>query len=62
MDDELLTIDEAAGYLKVSRATVYNWIARRGLPIVNAGTLIRIRRSELNAWLERERPANQGAA
>lgn len=52
---ELLTVDEAAELLKVTPAAIYLWIKEKALPTVKAGTLIRIRRSELDAWLERER-------
>ena len=57
MNDELLTVDEAAERLKVTPAAVYLWIKEKALPTVRAGSLIRIRTSELNAWLDRERVA-----
>jgi excisionase family DNA binding protein len=55
MKDELLTPDETAEYLKVTPAAVYQWIKDKGLPTVKAGSLLRIRKAELDAWLERER-------
>lgn len=57
MNDELLTVDEAAERLKVTPAAVYLWIKEKGLPTVKAGSLIRIRKAELDQWLERERVA-----
>ena len=57
MIDELLTVDEVAAYLKVTPAAVYLWIKEKALPTVKAGTLIRIRKLELDEWTERERVA-----
>jgi len=57
MNDELLTVDEAAAYLKVTSAAVYLWIKEKALPTVRAGSLIRIRKAELDEWTERERVA-----
>jgi excisionase family DNA binding protein len=55
MTDELLTVADVAERLKVTPAAVYAWIRDKQLPTVLAGSLIRIRRSELDAWLERDR-------
>lgn len=42
----LWTIEEYADYWKVSRATVYNWLARGWLDSVKIGALRRIRRED----------------
>jgi excisionase family DNA binding protein len=48
----LLTIDEAARYLRLSRAKVYSMAARGELPSVKMGRSVRVRRERLDAWLD----------
>lgn len=53
-DDMILTIDEAAVYLRVPKATLYTWRTRRvgfGPPAVKFGSCLRYRRSDLDAWV-----------
>lgn len=51
MDDEVLTLEEAAQFLRVSEATVYQ-LARSGeLPARKVGREWRFVRSRLRAWL-----------
>lgn len=50
---ELLTIEEAAQYLRVHHLTVYRWIKRKRnpLPVLKLGKRIyRISLKELHAW------------
>ena len=47
----LLTASEAADYLRVSVSAVYSWVARGRLPCLRAGSLLRFRQSDLDAWL-----------
>ena len=54
-ENSLLTVIEVAELVRVTRQTVYNWIKDGGLPTVMAGSHLRIRREELDQWLERER-------
>lgn len=54
MNDDLLTVAEAAKYLKVTQAAVYQWIKRGEFAVERAGVRIRIRRSALDNWLQRE--------
>jgi excisionase family DNA binding protein len=48
----ILTIDEAARYLRLSRPKVYNLVAAGDLPAVRVGRSVRIRRDRLEAWIE----------
>jgi excisionase family DNA binding protein len=53
-DDMILTIDEAAVYLTVPKATLYTWRTRRagfGPRAVKFGRCLRYRRSDLDAWV-----------
>lgn len=48
----LLTIPEAAEYLRCSRPMVYKLIRTSGLPCVRVGSDKRIRQQDLDQWLE----------
>ena len=48
----LLTIEEAARYLRLSRAKVYSMAARGEVPSVKMGRSVRVRRDRLDAWLD----------
>lgn len=58
MPDELLTAAEVASRLKVATQTVRNWVDRGELPAIRVGVRrVRIRESDLEAFLEAEKPA-----
>lgn len=50
----ILTIDEAAAYLAIPKATLYTWRTRRvgfGPRAVKMGGCLRYRRADLDAWI-----------
>jgi excisionase family DNA binding protein len=50
----ILTIDQAAAYLSIPKATLYTWRTRRvgfGPRAVKVGGCLRYRRSDLDAWV-----------
>lgn len=51
-DTLLLTVDEAAAELRISRAQVYNLMADGHLPYVKIGRLRRLRRATIEAYIE----------
>ncbi|GAB2734850.1 helix-turn-helix transcriptional regulator [Nocardioides pakistanensis] len=54
--DPIMTIDQAALYLGIPKATIYTWRTRRpgyGPRALKMGGLLRYRRSELDAFLDR---------
>lgn len=51
MDDRWLSVDEIAGYLGISRDTVYTWLSARGLPGHRVGRLWKFKRDEIDAWV-----------
>jgi excisionase family DNA binding protein len=55
--DELLDIATVAAYLGVTERTVYNKVRAGELPASKVGRLWRVRRSDLDAWLDRGRSA-----
>jgi len=48
------SVAEAARELRIGRTLAYSLIARGHLPAVRVGRLLRIPRSSLAAWLERQ--------
>ena len=53
MTEPLLTVPEAAAYLRVKPRTIYQWVWRRRIPFCKAGAAVRFRRTELDVWLAR---------
>lgn len=51
-DTTWLTIDEVAGHLKVTRDTVYGYIADRGMPAHKIGRVWRFDQSEVDDWIK----------
>ena len=54
--DPILTIEQAANYLGIPKATLYTWRTRRvgfGPRAVKVGGCLRYRRSDLDAWILR---------
>jgi excisionase family DNA binding protein len=52
---ELLTVGQVAAYLQVHRMTVYRYIRAGRLPAVRVGRVYRVRRADLEAFLDRHR-------
>lgn len=50
----LMTIDELASYLKVTRRTIYEWLKLHKIPAVKLVGQWRFRRDKIDAWLERQ--------
>ena len=50
--DEFLKVAEVADQLSVSDKLVYRWIKEEKLPALKVGSLTRIRRSDLDAFIE----------
>lgn len=62
LNDEFLTVAEAAALLKVTRHTVYRWIAEGRLPAVRySRRVVRVRRGDLERW-HRGSPTGIGEA
>ncbi len=54
-DETFLTTDEVLAYLQVNRTTVYRLIKAGKIPAVKVGRQWRFRKTDIDAWLERER-------
>ena len=48
----LLTMDEAAKYLGISKLTLYGWVSARKLGYVKIGRLVKFKQTQLDAWID----------
>jgi len=51
IEEEIITIDEVAKYLRVSERTVYDWAQRGEIPAGKIGTVWRFKKSEIEQWV-----------
>ncbi len=52
---EWMTYEEVAEYLSVAVGTVRNWVSARKIPVSKRGGMVRFKRDEIDAWLEKKR-------
>lgn len=50
--DPILTVDEMARFLRISRAKAYSMTQSGEIPTFRMGRSVRVRRDRLEAWLE----------
>jgi excisionase family DNA binding protein len=63
--EQILTIDEVAALLRVSRRAVYEFTSERGrerlksnpFPVLRIGSTIRFVREDVQAWINRQKEA-----
>jgi excisionase family DNA binding protein len=48
---ELLTVPETAALLRLKQTTIRAWICQRKIAFVKVGRLVRIRRSDVEAYI-----------
>ena len=58
MEDDILTIEEVAKYLRVSERTVYDWAQKGEIPAGNIGTVWRFTKSEIEKWVNERLSSN----
>ena len=51
LEDDILTIEEVAKYLRVSERTVYDWAQKGEIPSGKIGTVWRFKKSEIEKWV-----------
>ena len=59
MEDDILTIEEVAKYLRVSDRTVYEWAQKGEIPSGKLGTVWRFRKSDIEKWVNERLSSNQ---
>ena len=50
-NEELMTIDELAQYLRVKKRTVYDWLKKRKIPAIKTVGQWRFKKDRIDAWL-----------
>jgi excisionase family DNA binding protein len=50
--ESLMTIDELATYLKVTRRTIYEWLKQHKLPALKVVGQWRFKKEAIDKWLE----------
>ncbi|MCL2472430.1 MAG: PTS sugar transporter subunit IIA [Treponema sp.] len=59
IEEDILTIDEVAKYLRVSERTVYDWAQKGEIPSGKIGTVWRFKKSELEQWVNNRLSVNK---
>ncbi|MBN2010445.1 PTS sugar transporter subunit IIA [candidate division KSB1 bacterium] len=52
--NDIMTLEEVAGYLRVSERTVIDWVQKGELPGGKLGTSWRFKRSEIEGWVNKK--------
>jgi PTS system nitrogen regulatory IIA component len=52
VENEILTIEEVATYLRLTPQTIYKWAQERRIPAVKLGKEWRFRKSIVDRWLD----------
>jgi PTS system nitrogen regulatory IIA component len=54
---ELMTIDDLAAYLKVSRRTIYEWLKQSKIPALKLVGQWRFKKDKIDEWMEQHSQA-----
>jgi excisionase family DNA binding protein len=52
-NEEVLTVKEVSGYLKIAEKTLYRFIREQNIPAFKLGKEWRFKRSLLDVWMEK---------
>ena len=53
-DNEILTIEEVAAYLRLTPQTIYKWAQEKRIPAAKLGKEWRFRKSIVDRWLDEQ--------
>jgi len=59
IEDDILTIEEVAKYLRVSERTVYDWAQKGEIPSGKIGTVWRFKKTEIEYWVNERLSSNK---
>ena len=51
-DEEIMTLEEVAAYLKLKPQTIYTWAQEKRIPAAKLGKEWRFKRSIIDAWFD----------
>ena len=52
---ELMTIEEVAGYLRVKKRTIYDWLKNDKIPAIKTVGQWRFKKDKIDDWLENQK-------
>lgn len=58
MEEDILTIEEVAKYLRVSERTVYDWAQKGEIPAGKIGTVWRFKKDDIERWVNERLSSN----
>lgn len=58
--EPILTVEQMAEVLQISRSYAYQLAHQRGFPVVRLGRVLRVPRAALEAWLEKQAEGGNG--
>ena len=60
-ENDLMTVDAAANYLRMSRSSIYQLTSRHELPFMKKGKRLYFKKEELRLWIEEgsNKPSSQ---
>ncbi len=50
-DDELMNVEEIAGYLKAKKSSIYDRVHNRSIPFLKNGKFLRFKKKHIDIWL-----------
>jgi len=53
--EELLTLEELASYLKISKPTLYKMVENGKIPALKIANRWRFKKDDINRWVEKQR-------
>ena len=59
MSGRWMSVEEIAGYLGVSKDTIYGWIAKREMPAHKVGRLWKFKTDEVDLWVRAGKAADE---
>jgi excisionase family DNA binding protein len=54
LDNEILTIEEVAAYLRLTPQTIYKWAQEKRIPAAKLGKEWRFRKSIIDRWVDEQ--------
>lgn len=60
--DDILTLDEVAAYLKAGKRTIYRLVADRKIPAFKLGSTWRFRKQDIDRWIAAQSMGSEGSA
>lgn len=60
-EEEILTLQELSGYLKIAEKTLYGYAQKGTIPGIKIGSAWRFRKHDIDAWLEERRQLTESS-